>query len=192
MSGRHQLQKRKRAGAVPLDISISAACGAAHSTFIKRHIKLAHAIMRPALAELSIALVGDRRMSALHEQFMSIAGPTDVLTFPLDMDAAGNALSGEVVICVPQARRRARENGNSIPSELLLYALHGMLHLCGYDDRTRREFEIMHEIEDDLLCRLGVGPVFGMGSDRRASRDTDKSGRGADRRGRTGSVAKVN
>ncbi len=163
---------------MPLNLSITAACGSEHSTFIKRHIKLAHAIVRPALAEFSIALVGDRQMSALHQQFMSIPGPTDVLTFPLDVDNNGNAFSGEVVICVPEARRRARENGNSIANELLLYALHGMLHLCGYDDRTAREFAIMHRLEDDLLARMGVGPVFEKARTRRSSLNTAKSGLG--------------
>jgi ssRNA-specific RNase YbeY (16S rRNA maturation enzyme) len=43
---------------------------------------------------------------------------------------------------------------------LLLYAVHGTLHLCGHDDRTAREYRIMHRTEDDLLTRLGVGPVF--------------------------------
>jgi probable rRNA maturation factor len=174
MSGRHQLQKRKRAGAMPLKISVSAACGTAHSTYIKRYIKRAHAIMRPALAEFSIALVGNRRMSALHEQFMSIAGPTDVLTFPIDLDGAGHVIGGEVVICVPEARRRARENGNSVANELLLYALHGMLHLCGYDDKTAREFAMMHRMEDDLLERMGVGPVFETGPRGRPSRRSAK------------------
>ena len=102
-------------------------------------------------------------MSKLHERFMAISGPTDVLTFPLELDKKGLAISGEIVICVPEARRRAPEQGNSIPNELLLYAVHGLLHLCGHDDRTAREFEIMHRIEDDLLCKLGVGPVFGQG-----------------------------
>jgi len=44
--------------------------------------------------------------------------------------------------------------------ELLLYALHGMLHLCGFDDRTDRGFRTMHRREDDILTALGFGPVF--------------------------------
>ena len=50
-----------------------------------------------------LALVGDARMSALHEQFMGIEGPTDVLTFPIDHDPAGRVTSGEVIVCVPRA-----------------------------------------------------------------------------------------
>ena len=91
---------------------------------------------------------------------MGVAGPTDVLTFPLDVDSRGRATSGEVVVCVPEARRRAREHGHPVERELLLYSLHGLLHLCGYDDRNARDFRRMHRTEDAILTQLGIGPVF--------------------------------
>jgi hypothetical protein len=65
-----------------------------------------------------------------------------------------------VVICVSVGRRAAVARGIPIAHELLLYALHGMLHLCGFDDRTGRAFRAMHAKEDEILTRLGVGPVF--------------------------------
>jgi len=152
-------QKRKSSEAA-LRVGITAKCGVAHGAHLRRQIKRAHGLLQSPLRELSIALVGDKQMSTLHERFMSIAGPTDVLTFPLELDEKGLAIAGEIVICVPEARRRAPEQGNSLSNELLLYAVHGLLHLCGYDDRTAREFKIMHRKEDDLLCKLGVGPLF--------------------------------
>jgi probable rRNA maturation factor len=91
---------------------------------------------------------------------MGIPGPTDVLTFPLEADAGGRVTGGEVVVCVPEARRRAREHRTRLEHELLLYALHGMLHLCGYDDRTQRAYAKMHRTEDQILKKLGIGPVF--------------------------------
>lgn len=130
-------------------------------------------MVSPGLRDLSVALVGDARMAGLHEQFMGIPGPTDVLTFPLDADARGRALSGEIVVCVPEARRQAKERKVPVERELLLYSLHGLLHLCGYDDRTDRAFRIMHRTEDEILTRLGVGPVFepaGGGASRAAGR----------------------
>jgi probable rRNA maturation factor len=146
-----------------LKLAIAPDVGARYVPFVRRHLRAAHQILRPALKELSVALVGDRKMSDLHERFMGIAGPTDVLTFPLDADGRGRPVAGEVVVCVPEARRRAKAEGVPVERELLLYALHGMLHLCGYDDRTDASFRAMHRTEDQILTRLGVGPVFAPG-----------------------------
>lgn len=143
-----------------LVLHISAATGAPYVPFLRRHLQGAHAILKPALGEMSLALVGDARMSKLHAQFMGIEGPTDVLTFPLDDDARGRVTAGEVVVCVPEARRRAKDHKERPERELLLYALHGMLHLCGYDDRTAADFRRMHRTEDKILTQLGIGPVF--------------------------------
>jgi len=105
-------------------------------------------------------------MSDLHEEFMGISGPTDVLTFPLESDERGRVTSGEVVVCVPEARRRARELRSEPRLELLLYAVHGMLHLLGYDDRTDRAYRVMHRTEDELMSELGLGPLFSRPSGR--------------------------
>jgi probable rRNA maturation factor len=99
-------------------------------------------------------------MSRLHQQFMGIRGPTDVLTFELDYDSRGRVTAGEVVVNLAEARRRSSGSGVPVRPELLLYAIHGMLHLCGFDDRTDPAFRKMHRTEDDILTRLGFGPVF--------------------------------
>jgi probable rRNA maturation factor len=109
---------------------------------------------------MSLVLVGDRRMSSLHVEFMGIAGPTDVLTFAMETDGAARVTSGEVIVCVPEAQRQARKRNLMPRLELLLYSLHGMLHLTGYDDRTSRAYRTMHRIEDAILTQLGFGPVF--------------------------------
>jgi probable rRNA maturation factor len=145
-------------------LDISARTGAAHAPFLRRHLVSAHRMLKSHLREMSVALVGDRRMADLHERFMDIAGPTDVLTFELDHDARGRVVAGEVVVCVPFAVRAAKKSGIAVRDEVLLYALHGMLHLCGFDDRTDRDFAIMHQREDYILRRLGVGSVFSAGS----------------------------
>jgi probable rRNA maturation factor len=165
---------------VNLSLSLSASLGRAHAPYLRRHLRAAHRVLRPALKELSVALVNDRRMSELHLQFMGVDGPTDVLTFPLDYDGRGRPVAGEVVVCVPEARRRAREHEVSVERELLLYALHGLLHLCGYDDRTGPAFRAMHRTEDQILTRLGVGPVFSPGHV--AARRRERTGAGSSRK----------
>ena len=151
----------------PLELTITPTAGRDFVPFLRKHLRAAHAMLcadlgprRAALAELSVVLVGDKRMGDLHEQFMGVAGPTDVLTFPMDEDARGRVTSGEVIVCVSEARRQARARKIPPRLEVLLYALHGMLHLLGFDDRTDRAFRTMHSTEDDILTRLGFGPVF--------------------------------
>ena len=153
-------------------MTITAETGRPFVPFLRQQLRAAHAALesklkrsrgarRPLpLREMSLALVNDARMSDLHVEFMGIPGPTDVLTFPIDQDARGRVTSGEVIVCVPQARRQAKRHTIPLRLELLLYSIHGMLHLSGYDDRTPRDFATMHRTEDEILTELGFGPVF--------------------------------
>jgi probable rRNA maturation factor len=134
--------------------------GQPHALFLRDHLRKAHREIKAPLRELSVALVDEKEMSRLHESFMGIRGPTDVLTFEMEQAKKERVTAGEVVICVPYAAREATTRGIELKHELLLYALHGMLHLCGYDDRTPADYEIMHRREDEILTALGVGAVF--------------------------------
>jgi rRNA maturation RNase YbeY len=138
-----------------MHLSIRADVGRAHVPFLRRYLRRAIPLLPHRLTDISLALVNDATMSDLHMRFMNLPGPTDVLTFPLDDNG-----SGEIVICVSEAARRGKVHGSSVRNELLLYAIHGMLHLCGMDDRTQRGFEKMHRTEDEILTRIGVGAVF--------------------------------
>ena len=157
-------------------MTITAETGRPFVPFLRQQLRAAHAALeskltrrprrrrrrrRSPLREMSLALVNDARMSELHQQFMGIHGPTDVLTFPIDEDSRGRVTSGEVIVCVPQARRQAKRHTIPLRLELLLYSIHGMMHLIGYDDRTPRDFATMHRTEDEILTELGFGPVFG-------------------------------
>ena len=123
------------------------------------------------LREVVVTLVGDASMSALHLQSHGDPSPTDVLTYEIDHDPRGRITEGQIVVCVPEAKRRvaARFRTPRKPhasdkmaarEEILLYALHGLLHLCGHDDLTKAEFERMHALEDRILENIGVGAVF--------------------------------
>ncbi len=144
----------------PLRLDIHAPVGGQYVSALRRQILAAHALLHSPLKELSLAIVPRRKMAKLHEKFLRQSGPTDVLSFEFDRDPRGRALSGEIVICHTIARQRARRLGHPPAHELLLYALHGLLHLSGFDDRTPSAFTIMHAKEDQILTRLGVGPVF--------------------------------
>ena len=83
-------------------------------------------------AELSISLVTEEEIAGLHERYLHEAGPTDVLSFPLDDEAAEDGLRqlGDVVIAPAIA---ARNNPDDPAAELRLLLVHGILHLLGHD-----------------------------------------------------------
>ena len=145
---------------IALKLTITTQTGGQFVDYLHRTLRRAVALLNPPLLDLSIALVNDGTMSHLHQQFLGGDGPTDVLTFGLEHDSRGRITSGEVIVCVPEARRQARRRGHPAQREVLLYALHGLLHLSGFDDRTASGFRAMHRMEDDILTRLGIGPVF--------------------------------
>jgi len=163
---------------LPLTLHVAARVGKQYVPYLRRHLRSAHAALRSTVRELSVALVGDAEMSALHERFMGIAGPTDVLSFAIEQDELARVVGGELVICVPEARRQARKMGTRPEREILLYALHGLLHLGGLDDRTPAGFVTMHRREDQILTRLGIGPVFAPRPGRRDNhrRDNRRNG----------------
>lgn len=159
-----------------LTLEITAQAGRRHVSYLREMVLLAHQhVERCVLRELSLVLVGDQTMSRLHRQFMNIDGPTDVLTFPLEFDEHGNATVGEVVVCVPEAQRQAGREDDRLRRELLLYALHGILHLSGHDDKNKKDFQIMHLMEDSILSELGVGPVFKHPKDALHEKITEKT-----------------
>jgi probable rRNA maturation factor len=89
--------------------------------------------------EMSLLLAGDRAVRGLNARYRGKDSATDVLSFP-----GGEAGLGDVVISVPAAERNARALGRKLPQELDVLALHGLLHLLGYD----------HETDDGTMDRL--------------------------------------
>jgi probable rRNA maturation factor len=117
-------------------------------------------------AEWSISIVGDKAMGELHGRTMGDPGTTDVLTFDLReaeeirRTTEGARVELDTVVCADEAGRRAKELGHSLREELLLYAIHSLLHVQGYNDLTERGAKRMHRREDEVLVALGVGPVY--------------------------------
>lgn len=129
---------------------------------------LEHALQREDVAHcaLSVAVVDDRRMRELNRRFTGHDSATDVLSFELDDDPAAPAdgaatpLSGEIIVNAQRAIREAAKRGAEPEGELMLYAVHGLLHLLDYDDLTPAEARRMHAQEDELLTELGHDNAF--------------------------------
>jgi probable rRNA maturation factor len=134
--------------------------------WIKRNLLLAAKALGIKQMEWAIAIVGDRAMGKLHGRTMGDPETTDVLTFDLREAAAikrtkeGAPVELDTVVCADEAGRRTKEMGHSLREELLLYAVHSLLHVQGYDDVTAKGAARMHRREDEVLIGLGVGPVY--------------------------------
>jgi probable rRNA maturation factor len=112
-----------------------------------------------AAGSVSIALVDDATIRALNRRHLAHDWPTDVLSFRLS-DAADPCLAGEIVVSGERAAALAREFSLDQQSELALYVVHGLLHLCGHDDRTASDAEAMRRQENEILATEGLTNTF--------------------------------
>lgn len=97
---------------------------------------------RLADPEVTLAFVGTKAIRTLNRKFMKKDRPTDVLSFPLgERGADGRFYLGDIVISVPVAFRQGREKGHGLERELKLLAIHGFLHLLGFDHSAGMEKE---------------------------------------------------
>jgi probable rRNA maturation factor len=108
--------------------------------------------------EISLAFVDNPTIHTLNKRYLDHDEPTDVLSFPLS-DPSAKKLAGELVIGVEVAKERAEELGHPVDAELALYVIHGLLHLCGYDDKSDKAERQMRERERHYLQTLGLPDV---------------------------------
>ena len=113
-----------------------------------------------ASGDVAIALVSDARIRSLNRRYRKMNTPTDVLSFADDSAGgeprrAGRAL-GDIVIATGVARRQAKTAGHSYQTELRVLALHGLLHLLGYDHDDRRDRGRMASAEARLRRKGGL------------------------------------
>ena len=109
-------------------------------------------------AELSILFIDPEPMAELHERWLDLPGPTDVMSFPMDELRPGTpdhetpaGTLGDIVICPQVAAKQALQAGHSAVEEMLLLTTHGILHLLGYDHAEPQEKEEMFALQRTLL-----------------------------------------
>ncbi len=96
------------------------------------------------LEEVEVSFVDDETIGDVHLRFMDISGATDVITFD----------HGEIHISVETAQQQALEFGNSFERELMLYIIHGLLHLAGYEDAAQPDRERMDSLQQAILAEV--------------------------------------
>ena len=99
-----------------------------------------------SISGISGTIVTDRRMAKVHKQFCGIAGTTDVLTFQ----------HGEIVISAETALLQARRFRSTLEKELCLYLVHGLLHLCGFNDHPPAERATMSRLQDKIYREASI------------------------------------
>lgn len=119
---------------------------------VRRAVRATLDHARQPFHELSIVFVNDAFLCRLHAQWLDDPSPTDVISF--DLSDEGRR-AGELYISVPCARRLARERGVRTERELALYIVHGVLHLCGWDDHEPGPRARMRRSEAAVLGALG-------------------------------------
>ena len=111
-------------------------------------------------SDLAIMFVDPEPIATLHERWMNLRGPTDVMSFPMDELRPGDGRTvvegvlGDIVICPWVAAQQAAAAGHSTMEEMLLLTIHGILHLCGINDKSPEERAQMEAAENKALALL--------------------------------------
>ncbi len=109
-------------------------------------------------AEISLAFVDNPTIHQLNKRYLQHDEPTDVLSFPLS-EGHARCLAGELVIGAEVAKAEADSRGHDVQVELALYVIHGLLHLCGYDDKSAGSANAMRQRERHYLRQLGLPDI---------------------------------
>ena len=107
--------------------------------------------------DLNLGFIDDQYMTELHIKWMDLPGPTDVLSFPMDMpESAGEAATlGDIVICPSVAAQQAASAGHSVNHEIFILAAHGLLHILGYDHANSADEKVMFALQEKLVKEWG-------------------------------------
>lgn len=129
---------------------------------------LAHALQEEGLdgeIEISLTFMSDEDIQAINYEYRNINTPTDVISFALEEMGEGEVkiiaedmptFLGDILISIPTAERQAEEYNHSLEREIGFLAVHGLLHLLGYDHLTETEEKEMFQRQEDILKSFGL------------------------------------
>ena len=103
--------------------------------------------------EISLTFVNPQEMEELHIKWMDEPGPTDVLSFPMDMPSSKEEVVtlGDIVIAPAVAAAQASAAGHSVEDEIYILATHGLLHILGYDHADPDEEKVMFALQEKIV-----------------------------------------
>src|SRR5579859_3172014 len=123
---------------------------------LRRAVDAAAAELSTSAAELAIVLTDDSAIRVLNRTWRGKDAPTNVLSFPAEVPAGAPALLGDIVLAYETVAREACRNGKPFAHHVAHLAVHGFLHLCGYDHERDGGAETMEQLERTILRRLDI------------------------------------
>lgn len=121
------------------------------------------------MTEVDITIVDDEEIHVLNREYRNVDRPTDVLSFALDegeelepalIDAPEEHLLGDIIISAETAQRQGEEFGHGLEREIVYLAVHGLLHLLGYDHMTDEDKAVMRAKEEEALREIRLSEEF--------------------------------
>lgn len=113
--------------------------------------------------DICVRVVDDDEGRRLNRDFRQRDVPTNVLSFPADVDVPELDILGDIVICAGVVAREAAEQGKPYEHHFAHMVVHGVLHLLGYDHESAAEAEAMETLEAEILGRFGIEDPYGEG-----------------------------
>ncbi|NRD80797.1 rRNA maturation RNase YbeY [Bacillus sp. BRMEA1] len=116
-------------------------------------------------SEVSITFVSNQRIQEINREYRDKDAPTDVISFAMEEMGEGEIeligadmprVLGDIIISIPKAKEQAEEYGHSFTRELGFLAVHGFLHLLGYDHMTEEEEKEMFTLQKEILNEYGL------------------------------------
>jgi len=123
---------------------------------IRKVLSLVFSLLGIPSSQASILLCDNKFIRKLNRKFFNESGVTDVISFPLK-DATNPQYLGEVVVCVEEAVKLAKVYSNTWQEELVLYLIHGILHIIGFDDIKAKDRLKMQAKQEKILSKLLQG-----------------------------------
>ncbi|MDR2799071.1 MAG: rRNA maturation RNase YbeY [Bifidobacteriaceae bacterium] len=112
-------------------------------------------------SDIDISFVAPEAIAKLHNEYLSLPGPTDVMSFPMDELVPGSKESptpagqlGDIVICPEVAKEQAEKEGHSYIDEMLLLEVHSILHLLGFDHAKKSDEKKMFDLQRSILMEF--------------------------------------
>jgi probable rRNA maturation factor len=122
----------------------------------RRAVTEAAAMLSTPSSELAIVLTNDSAIRSLNRVWRGVDAATNVLSFPATRSGGKPPLIGDIVLAYETIAGEARAEGKAFAHHVAHLAVHGFLHLLGYDHVRRKEAEAMERLERDVLRRLAI------------------------------------